>query len=360
MKFYHNRGRHSEKLTEYFAPELLDAFYTEDVLTALYGDRWHSVLIVDGDKGFHHTFVPSEIAGTGYFDIEPFIGYSGPVTVNADKEFLVSAFAQYTDFCCEQRVVAELIRFNPHMKNHLMLEGVSDAMRIVEGKQLVYVPLHKDDEEQLKVYSKYCRKAVRRGYREYNAKEFALTSPQWDVFPLMYSGAMKKLESEPCWLFDADFFNRLRNCKNIRFFGVYKKDESDSDLVVASVVISGRDVSYHFITANIDSESEVRANKVMIHTIASAMAQRGVSYLCLGGGHSDSPDDPLLYYKQRFSYNTKFLPLGFVTHNEKVLSEFVESSIEEDKTVKEKKMFLKYRLAKSYDRGRMTVADLLM
>ena len=55
--------------------------------------------------------------GGPWFDIESAYGYGGPLSNTEDKDFLDNANEQFSEWCMENNVVAEFVRFHPIIEN---------------------------------------------------------------------------------------------------------------------------------------------------------------------------------------------------------------------------------------------------
>ena len=169
-RFHYERGKFPSQAERYFDFADLDPFFCEDVIHVIYGNEWESVLIEDGQHAYLHILEPCPIADTGLYDIEPLIGYAGPLSNTIDREFLKQALQEYSSFCSERKIIAELVRFNPHLRNHVALIGVNPKLRFVENKPIAYLPVSTDDQMMLSTYSHKCRNMVRTGQSHYDIR----------------------------------------------------------------------------------------------------------------------------------------------------------------------------------------------
>src|SRR5574340_243531 len=160
LNIFTEKGKHPSQIYEFLNFNDLDAFYCEDVLNVIYGKNWNCVLITSEKKYFFHVFSKKPITGTQYFDIEPFLGYFGPITNSTDNEFVSLAWRQYGEICREEGVIAELIRFNPLSQNHKQFSGAS--VDIVYAKEIVIVDCEKNEQDQLLKYKEVTRKQIRK------------------------------------------------------------------------------------------------------------------------------------------------------------------------------------------------------
>src|ERR1039458_8383092 len=81
----------------------------------------------DGKRTLFHPFlirlIPEFDLHDEWHDIESVYGYSGPLSTTNDRKFLAEAWGAFSDWCQQQNVVAEFIRFHPLLDNKESLEG---------------------------------------------------------------------------------------------------------------------------------------------------------------------------------------------------------------------------------------------
>jgi len=111
-----------------------------------------------GDSLFYHGFHLGQVAGTGFADIQSPYGYGGPVASTADGEFLAEAWVSFRQWCKENNVLAEFIRFHPLLENWCYYHGES-----FEDRQTVWIALQGHD--LLSSYSVRARTAVRKAVK---------------------------------------------------------------------------------------------------------------------------------------------------------------------------------------------------
>src|SRR5271165_3316700 len=103
LKVLLTEDRHPPNFDDFFPTNSRDAFHERDVLNAT-ATKWYSILIIHGSMAFHNSFALSPIDGTNFFDIEPFMGYAGPLTTTADKKFLSEALEAYSCVCRQFKI----------------------------------------------------------------------------------------------------------------------------------------------------------------------------------------------------------------------------------------------------------------
>ena len=336
MKIIKEYARRHPDVFDYFSPSRLDAFLDEDVLSVIHGDKWCSVLLAERGNAFLHVFAKKPIGETGWFDIEPFIGYAGPVSTTADPQFLAAALESYREICLGERIVAEVIRFSPILENHSVF--ADSAIDVVLAKPIVVVACEDDETEIMARYSSSCRNKIRRWSKEMTFQEMDHTR-EMEAFAAFLSESLDRVGAESAWRFPPAFFERAGDSGKVSLYRVARGDE----MLCASMVISHPRSAYYFLTAT--SPRKVQgANEILVHGIARESAARGVRHLILGGGNSDAADDPLFRFKSKFSRAPVPFHIGTLVHEPAEFAKLRHAAERANPSIVGAKFFLKYRL----------------
>ncbi|MDR2182964.1 MAG: GNAT family N-acetyltransferase, partial [Clostridiales bacterium] len=100
----------------YFLPEYANLYAD--------GDTTPEVFDFECEHGrVHYSFLRRRIDFKGdiYYDITTPYGYGGPVVAgcHTSEAALISSFDEaFTNYCVENRIVSEFVRFHPVIKNH--------------------------------------------------------------------------------------------------------------------------------------------------------------------------------------------------------------------------------------------------
>lgn len=332
-----------------------ELFFRVEAFRLLFGDDWTSVAIRDGERSFSHVYARSQVADTGLYDIEPFLGYSGPVVNTDDRGFLREALNAYSAYCRQQGIVAELIRFNPLIGSHRASAGLTERLRIIETKPLVYIQASWDEEKLFAQHNAACRRKIRVAQRT-NAAASWIKNPnaqEWDCFCSYYRSTMERLAATPEWYFDAAFFDRLRASPLTRLLVL----TSGTQTLASVAFLVGGNCAYSLLAGMSEEVSEGKGFMNLIyHSAAQGCARAGASWLCVGGGRTGAANDELLLFKQSLSKCVHNLPLGFLTHDPEQLQRLYERAAEEEPENASQSLFLRYRCSRRFSAGRMTAA----
>lgn len=336
-----NAGYH-KKAFELIDFSTLDAFHNSDVLGTIFGDAWQSVLITCGQFYFLHSFSKNAIGNTGWFDIEPFMGYAGPVCNTDDRGFIDEALRLYSDVCREENITAEIMRLNCILGNHIPFEN-HDKMRVFPAKEIVLVSCINEKSEQLRQFADTCRRRVKRGLKDCEFRKLE-TNDELAKFVDFYGRSLQRVNADMRWYFSDEFFERVSKSEAFEVYSVWK----DGIMASASLVIMHPLAAYYFLAANSD-DLVPGAGELLIYGIAQAVAAKNISSLILGGGNSTAMDDPLLRYKKKFARETHTFYMGKMIYNKQVFDRLCLKAVMIKPSLKDMNFFLKYRLVNQDD-----------
>jgi lipid II:glycine glycyltransferase (peptidoglycan interpeptide bridge formation enzyme) len=75
----------------------------------------------------------------------------------------------------------------------------------------------------------------------------------------------------------------------------------DDEIITAGVFLIGSGIMEYHLSASYDKGKETGSVYLLIHDAALRGKQLGCHTLHLGGGTNNNPDNPLLFFKSRFS-----------------------------------------------------------
>lgn len=342
---YLTENCHAPQFDELFPVASRDAFHESAVLSAI-SSKWHSILIVDGPRAFHNSFAPRLINGSDLFDIEPFVGYAGPLSTTHDKNFLADAFKAYSEACRGLNIVAELIRFDPLLNNQVAFLDLH-AIDVVPAKQVIIVNCPNDVDELLAEFSQRCRYYVRVGLRRYKFARLEGSAGLLE-FRALYEASVKRLGSGSSWLFSDELYLQASRSELFATYGVYDGDR----LVSAALVIHHPTCSHGMLLGQVD-DCPQGVSELLNFEIARESANRSISHYMLGGGITSAPEDSLLRFKQKFAKSSSIFYLGKLLHDGKRYRDLCANAVAKEPRLASSSFFLKYRLLEKHEAGRV-------
>lgn len=249
---------------------------------------------------FYHAFHLQKIKGTIYADIQSPYGYGGAISTTKNVDFLNESWKSYGQWCEENNILVEFIRFHPLLKNQEIYIG-----KTIKDRQTIWVDLENKrwDTEYRTLTKRKIKKAAAKNIQVNEVKGSEFIS----IFPELYKSLMIELQADEFYLFPENYYERLCSLHDIACFIV---EEEGRVLAVAIFLIRGNTVEYH-LGASTPYGKQQGAMYVLMDTVARAMTERGFSQLYLGGGTNSSPDNPLLFFKSGFSKRMSPFYIGY-------------------------------------------------
>lgn len=233
-----------------------------------------------------------------YYDIEGAYGYNGLAVNSQDADFLIGFDGCFTNYCRENNIIAEFIRFNPVSANHQLSPFVDP---IVANKNVIVDLNQTENDIWMNSYEHAARKNVNKAKRNgltvhiYYAKE--LPETLFRCFMDIYKETMDRNRAEGIYYFSEDFYRRI--CKNLpeRALFIFTLDKGKP--VSCELVLLSKRVAYSFLGGTLESHYSTGANNLLKHELILKLKELSFQAYCLGGGQRI--DDGIFRYKAAFS-----------------------------------------------------------
>lgn len=257
---------------------------------------------IGGEVLFHPVLVRKiDVVGAhpapeGLYDAESIYGYSGPIATTRDAAFLAEAWRGYEDWCREEGVVGEFVRFNPLLENQ---ELASPGTKVWRDRQTVVMELSRGMDQVWSGYKDVHRNAVRK------ARKSGLTCAEIAVheglasFRSLYDDTMDALDAAPFYRFSSAYFDALIHGlgEDCRLFLVHADGKP---IAGALFLLHGTTIHYH-LAGTSRHHRHLAPNNLLIDEVARWAAAHGYRQFHLGGGRTAAEDDGLFRFKARFS-----------------------------------------------------------
>ena len=257
-----------------------------------------------------------------YFDIQAPYGYNGLLTTTNDPSFLDQFSYAFHSYCEDRNVIAEMIRFNPVLKNHQRCNH-SENIHVLDN---VIIDLTGGiDQVWQYSFEKEVRGAVRKAEKHYLEFEYyycsELPSDRFSDFKEIYLSTMKRNNANEQYFFSEDFFDQLVkriSSRSIIFFALIDKKPVSTELVLLS-----DEIAYPYLGGTLAEANYCSPNTFLRHKLLQVLHEKNIKYYSMGGGLKK--DDKLYKYKRSFSRNTVPCPIyiGKKIYNENIYQEVV-------------------------------------
>jgi hypothetical protein len=242
-----------------------------------------------------------QVEGDLYEIFTPY-GYGGPITNVSDEQERKQVFNRFSQvfgqYCKEQHIVSEFVRFHPVIKNH----GDYLAVEPTPIRNTVVMDLTNPD--IMSSLTTNCRNRVR--YAQKNGLTVYQEDPNdLETFIKLYYETMDKNNAETYYYFSMDFFNNLVQLLEKDQISLFVVKHQEKVIASAYFLHYNDYVTYH-LTGSIKEYLKYSPYNLLISYAANCFREQGYKSLHLGGGYKGNDD--LFRFKNTFS---KQPPLDF-------------------------------------------------
>ncbi|MEF3302286.1 lipid II:glycine glycyltransferase FemX [Paenibacillus sp. GYB003] len=234
-----------------------------------------------------------------YFDISTPYGYGGPLSSVMDPAVRKRIFSHFSDafgeYCRDNNIIAEFVRFHPIIKNYNDYEEVDPIFL----RNTISVDLLGTDQEIMQQFSAENRNRIRKAKKE-GLQFVASDVKNLDHFIRLYYSTMDRNNANSYYYFSDKFFINTveRLAGQIELFEVKLNDQ----ILVSSLFMRyNKYAHYHFMGANKEYLRLAPVN-LLISEAAIWAKEQGCRHLHLGGGYIGQ--DSLYRFKRTFNEKT--------------------------------------------------------
>ena len=265
-------------------------------------------------------------------DLETAYGYGGYRTSSQNPEFIKQAMEAYSQFCAEENIVAEFIRFLPFNLFPHQFPQYFDFL--IPDRQTVIVDLTVSKQQRWSQYDANTRNVLRKAEKN-------LTFSRADnvaIFMEMYYETMRRNQAEEFYFFDEAYFKKIISLKNCELYEVRLGEE----VICSSFVLLGKEIAHYHLSANRTEFLKYNGNYFLLDNLFEQARTNGKKYFHLGGGRTNLPDDSLFLFKRKFSKNSLTFYIAGKIFMPPTYRELC--NLWQQQTDRQQKYFLKYRL----------------
>ncbi|MGL5615033.1 MAG: lipid II:glycine glycyltransferase FemX [Sarcina sp.] len=329
-----------EKWNEYFkmlSIELQDIYYEREYynLSELVDKKLGKLFFYkENDYIAFYPFLLNKIEGykldRDYYDIETAYGYGGPIINTSNKEFRKAFEEKFLDYCKENNIIAEFIRYHPILKNEKIFEK---EIKVEKNRKTLMVDLSKTLEEiwMKQIYIKN-RTTIRRVIKE-GVK--VIYKKNLDNFQEIYKETMTKVNADKYYYFSKDYFNYLKELDYIVI-----AIELRGTIISEGIFFKGKSTLHYHLSGSRKDYLKYHPNNLMLWEAIKFGKENGFTNLHLGGGLTNNLEDSLYKFKSAFTKENLDYYIGKRVHNEEVYNYLLEAY--EKKYNKKSKLFLQY------------------
>jgi hypothetical protein len=283
--------------------------------------------------------VGSELVPRPAFDLETVYGYTGPLSTTTAPEFLAEAWQRFEAWCRDQYVVAEFLRFNPFLVNHVWA-GPNCLVSL--DRQTAAIRLRGSEAELWSRYPSVQRNMVRKALSKGLTCGEVPLDQGLPSFQALYAASLERLHANAYYSFSPDYFACLSEelMPRMKLFFVRHDDQVAA---AALFLIDNVRIHYH-LAANNPEYGGWAANNLMLHTVALWACQAGCEWLHLGGGRTAADDDSLFRFKAGISTDQLDFRIGRRVHNQVAYKALCSTWMRQSQAIRRPDYFLLYRM----------------
>lgn len=266
-----------------------------------------------------------------YYDIQTCYGYGGPLCNTTDAAFLIRFEREFIDYCKENNVVCEFIRFHPLLQNHKMFK---ENIEILFNRETVYLDLEQDIQTiwQSEISSKN-RNMIRKAQKNDLLIELYTDI---EIFKTIYQETMNKLNADEFYYFSDEYYEEL---KKVNPFMISIK--KDKEILAAALFMEYEDYFHYHLSGSKAAFLNLAPNNLLLWSAVKIAKEMGYKKFHFGGGTSSSEQDNLFKFKKSFSSGRGYFYIGKRIHNQEIYTHLIDKW--EEKHQVKAKLLLQYR-----------------
>lgn len=290
----------------------------------------------DGNIGFY-PFMLNKIDGYDlnhdYYDIETAYGYGGPIANCHDEKFLRKFEDAFINYCQNNYIVAEFVRFHPFMNNAKIF---NNNLQVIHNRNTVYLDLIKGIDkiwiEDIKGKNRnLIRKAKKNGL-------YVELSDDYETFKVIYNKTMEKVDANDYYYFGNRYYDFVKENKNCVLLNVKREDK-----VIAAAIFMGYGDYFHYhLAGSLKEELSFSPNNLLLWEAITYAVNKGYKKMHFGGGLTDNLEDNLFKFKSSFSKSHTDFYIGKRVHSKEVYTYLINEW--EEANNRKANLLLQYRM----------------
>lgn len=226
-----------------------------------------------------------------WFDFVTPYGYGGWLIEGVgDKEAL---FETYEEWCQENNVVSEFVRYHPVLENHTCSNSAYEVVALgrtiamdLSSPEIIWANLTSKNRNMV-------RKAQKAGIVIYNGRYPEI----FEQFRSLYNGTMDKDEADSYYYFNPEFYKSILNDLSAEAQVFYA--ELDGKVIAASIMLAANGRLNYHLSGSVRGYQCLAPTNLLLCEAALWGCANGCKTLHLGGGVG-SHEDSLFKFKKAF------------------------------------------------------------
>lgn len=241
------------------------------------------------DKSFKN------IAKGKYYDFITPYGYGGWIIEGNENIELL--FKEYFNWCKNNKIVSEIIRFHPMLNNQNKVNSIYDIVNLGET---VFIDLE-SEETMWNNFTSKNRNVIRKAIKNNVIIINSLNKETMNDFIDIYNKTMDRDSADDYYYFNKDFFQSIINGLNEYtkiFYAMYK-----NKIIASSIILMANNKLNYHLSGSLKEYGNLAATNLLLYEVAKWGNKNGYKTLHLGGGVG-SKKDSLFSFKKAFNKNS--------------------------------------------------------
>lgn len=254
------------------------------------------------------------------FDIVTPYGYGGPI-LEGNNESIEYFYNFFTDYCKENKIITETIRFHPINQNYEMCKKVMEVDFICKTTAVdLTISLDKIRKQYTAMTQRNIKKAINNGLFCFLAEN---TEENINLFIDLYIETMNKNKADDYYYFNKEyFFQQMRNTNYSETSLLFT--QLGSEVIAGVMVLRGPKYSHYHLGASKTSSLHLKPNNLLFDYMIEFCKSKGSELLHLGGGYREN--DGLFQFKSSFTNSNHYnFFIGKRVYDEKKYREVMEA-----------------------------------
>lgn len=229
-----------------------------------------------------------------YFDFTTPYGYGGWIIEG--NENINNIFSEYRNWCINNSIISEVIRFHPVLNNQEQVKGIYNVLEIGNTISIDLI----SEEEIWNNFSSKNRNKIRKAIKNNLIVKHGLSSELFDVFKEIYNKTMDRDDANSYYYFKKEFYDSILNDLNSESDIFYV--EYDNKIIAATIIIkSNSKLNYH-LSGSLKEYKCFAPTNLLLSEISKWGYKEGYKTFHLGGGVGAKMDS-LYEFKKGFNRN---------------------------------------------------------
>lgn len=270
------------------------------------------------------------------FDITTPYGYGGYLRKNNNIN-IEQFYVYFCNYCKENNIVSEFIRFNPMLNNILYAPKLID---IDKNNETIVIDLLKEEDKIWSEMSSRCRNSIRKAVKNNIKVVNDINFDEIKIFYKLYIDTMNKLGANRYYFFSIEWIYELINLLKgkVVLFNAYYQD----NIITSAIFIYHKYYINYFLTGSLYELRHLAANNLLLYEVALWAKKMDIKYFHLGGGYHG--EDSLYRFKESFSPHKEQFFVGRSIHNSEDYKYLCNLKLQNGPLMRESKFFPLYRV----------------